>query len=139
MDTILITLPITVFFVIIGWWATHVLSSKRDYKNELRKIASSLICELEALEAISIQYHTSSSREVQLEIQITTKLDRLDLKLDKLTKCLNQENTFWLLKSVITMNNFREPNFHQQDCDSKIIDSITTQSGNIISKIYIID
>lgn len=125
--------------IIVGWGITHYLNSNREEKAELRKAKKEIVIEIERCQELAVKYHTSKTRNIELENQLILLLERIDIKSEKLCKKLKLKNDFWNVKKAITKDNFESSRFIHQDFQSNIIQNIYIETNSQIKKFYLID
>jgi len=120
-----------------GWYIVHALAKKRDSQSELRKFSSEIITFINELEKESITYHTNSLRSKQLEEDILSNLDKLELMSGRLVKMgAKTEIPILHLRATITLKNFQTKDFTSQAIDSYLIRDVRLSTRLIIENLY---
>lgn len=64
--------------VAVGWWVTNILASRREARKQVREHIFRLMEQLDELEVIAVQYHTSAERgSLSLEGEIVRRLKQI--------------------------------------------------------------
>ncbi|MBD5641876.1 MAG: hypothetical protein HDQ91_05615 [Desulfovibrio sp.] len=122
-----------------GWYAVHRFSIAREQRSEWRKLALSLIPDIEKLEKQGLVYHKAQNRDPEAEEEIIKNLERLAMKLGLISVQIKklEINSFNNFSKAITYNNFQTASFRCQDSTSPILKGIMRCSTQLIREIYL--
>lgn len=122
--------------IILGWIAVHLFSAHRDKQKEWREFSRETATFIDKIEKSSILYHTSVTRNINLEKKIKLDLNGLDTRFSLIKKHLRFHPTIAVLRSAITLENFESSNFSQQTYGSEIIQSIAFEANLLREALY---
>lgn len=122
----------------LGWFLVDRLAMRRERFAEWRKLAQNSVQILEDIEKKALCYHTSSSRNIQLEEDIIKEIERMEIKMLILSKnlCSIKMDCITNFKRAVTMRNFQSNAFSQQTADSAIYKNIIARTNQIIDSLY---
>ncbi|MEG8233812.1 hypothetical protein [Pseudomonas orientalis] len=126
--------PVTWALVIIGWLIVNWQNNRREERKEIRTALSKIFDDVAALQNEAITYHTSASRNFNLETKIVMMESRLSEHLSYL-RIRNSSYTSEYASFVdsIMLNNFESSTFFRQAPSSIIIESIRDTSSELES------
>lgn len=119
--------------IVAGWGIVHHFSCQRDKKKERKAFYASTRLLLEQIEESAILYHTSATRDFDLERKIKHRLQRLDMRLDLIKGKPKDKLDIIPFRQIITASNFETAKFTEHQHHDEIINSIAYQA-NILSE-----
>ena len=122
--------------IISGWLAVHLFSAHRDKQKEWREFSRETAKFIDKIEKSSIIYHTSNTRNTNLEKKIKLDLNGLDTRFSLIKKHLRLHQTIAVLRAAITLDNFETSNFTNQNYRSEIIQSIAFEANLLREALY---
>ena len=122
--------------IILGWLAVHLFSAHRDKQKEWREFSRETVKQIDKIEKSSIFYHTSTTRNINLEKKIKLDINSLDIRFTLIKKHLRLHPTIAILRAAITLDNFESSNFLQQNYGSTIIQSIAFEANRLREALY---
>ncbi|WP_374981302.1 hypothetical protein PSGK_09625 [Pseudomonas solani] len=127
---------ITPMLVIIGWALVNRQNNKREERKELRTSINEIREDIEALENLSIEYHTNSCDSNSKSDSILNSLTKLSRKLGH-TRLPKESylNSYISLSECVTSNNFRTRDFKKQTKNSEFISNIKSASQELQDKL----
>ena len=130
-------ISVTIGITFIGWLVVHILTVKRDKSKEFRDFCRETVFYIQTIEKEALKYHTSATRQQQIEISLKADIAFLDTRfklIQKTDPTFNNKISFF--RSAITLNNFESANFFQQSDTSIILSDIVYHSQLLREEIY---
>lgn len=129
---------LTLISVILGWWLVHTLTIYRERKAEWRRFSSQIVTDIEKIEELALSYHKNKDRNIKLEEEIITKLDRINVKLQIISNNMKgvDFSKFTSFRKSILLNNFQTNKHSSFSYESDLIKNIINSANTLITMLY---
>ena len=119
---------------IVGWYISNRNNNLREDRKEQLSSIETLKDDAYELEGLAVEYHTSSSRNKELEKQIKLKIQRLNQRIE-IHQLLNNNSQKCVIKSLrksITLDNFDTDSHYALTIDHKVIRCINNAVNDMV-------
>lgn len=123
--------------LILGWFVIDRHNNRRELRKEKRTVIDRLLVELETVENIAVNYHTSSHHQTEIARDIKVRLNRI-AKLIKRESLLTPKvfnHRMVEVRRTITIRNFDTPDFISQPQESDILAAIAAAKDALVHEL----